>query len=264
MAGQQQVLHQLLGDGRAALGDAALGGVLPHGLGRWPAGRRRGGGRSARPRWRRRPARGGRGSRPGEMLARFSSACSVTIGVPSAARMVEDWAEAGSSASSSRSSQLQRRRTQGDDEQQPSLAHIGRHRRTRVVPPSQHGRPRRPRRSWPDPRHDRPGGPRRPAGRGADDRLLRLRPDRRQPAHRQPHRPDGAAAAGRGRPPGRAAGRRRPPGWSATSAGRSEERNLLDEDTLRSNVASIKDQIAGVLGDPRVRRWSTTTRWTAT
>jgi len=38
-------------------------------------------------------------------------------------------------------------------------------------------------------------------------------------------------------------------GMIGDPGGRSEERNLLDEDTLRANVASIKAQIARVLGD---------------
>ena len=38
-------------------------------------------------------------------------------------------------------------------------------------------------------------------------------------------------------------------GMIGDPGGRSEERNLLDEDTLRANVASIKTQIARVLGD---------------
>jgi tyrosyl-tRNA synthetase len=39
-------------------------------------------------------------------------------------------------------------------------------------------------------------------------------------------------------------------GMVGDPGGRSEERNLLDEDTLRHNVARIKDQIARVLGPP--------------
>ena len=39
-----------------------------------------------------------------------------------------------------------------------------------------------------------------------------------------------------------------PPGWSGDPGGRREERNLLDEATLRANVAAIKEQIAPVLG----------------
>src|SRR3954454_3485479 len=39
-------------------------------------------------------------------------------------------------------------------------------------------------------------------------------------------------------------------GMVGDPGGRSEERNLLDEDTLRANVAAIKGQIARVLGDP--------------
>src|SRR3954454_13323342 len=38
-------------------------------------------------------------------------------------------------------------------------------------------------------------------------------------------------------------------GMVGDPGGRSEERNLLDEDTLRGNVASIKAQIARILGD---------------
>lgn len=38
-------------------------------------------------------------------------------------------------------------------------------------------------------------------------------------------------------------------GMIGDPGGRSEERNLLDEETLRANVAAIKEQIAGVLGD---------------
>src|SRR4051794_29033034 len=38
-------------------------------------------------------------------------------------------------------------------------------------------------------------------------------------------------------------------GMVGDPGGRSEERNLLDEDTLRANVAAIKEQIARVLGD---------------
>jgi tyrosyl-tRNA synthetase len=38
-------------------------------------------------------------------------------------------------------------------------------------------------------------------------------------------------------------------GMVGDPGGRSEERNLLDEDTLRTNVAAIKQQIARVLGD---------------
>src|SRR4051794_19209500 len=38
-------------------------------------------------------------------------------------------------------------------------------------------------------------------------------------------------------------------GMVGDPGGRSEERNLLDEDTLRANVASIKAQIARILGD---------------
>src|SRR5213592_1960218 len=38
-------------------------------------------------------------------------------------------------------------------------------------------------------------------------------------------------------------------GMIGDPGGRSEERNLLDEDTLRTNVAAIKQQIARVLGD---------------
>jgi tyrosyl-tRNA synthetase len=38
-------------------------------------------------------------------------------------------------------------------------------------------------------------------------------------------------------------------GMIGDPGGRSEERNLLDEDTLRANVAAIKTQISGVLGD---------------
>jgi tyrosyl-tRNA synthetase len=37
-------------------------------------------------------------------------------------------------------------------------------------------------------------------------------------------------------------------GMIGDPGGRSEERNLLDDDTLRANVAAIKSQIAGVLG----------------
>src|SRR5262245_63047789 len=37
-------------------------------------------------------------------------------------------------------------------------------------------------------------------------------------------------------------------GMVGDPGGRSEERNLLDEDTLRRNVAAIKQQIAQVLG----------------
>jgi tyrosyl-tRNA synthetase len=38
-------------------------------------------------------------------------------------------------------------------------------------------------------------------------------------------------------------------GMIGDPGGRSEERNLLDEDTLRANVAAIKEQITAVLGD---------------
>src|SRR3954463_6718310 len=39
-------------------------------------------------------------------------------------------------------------------------------------------------------------------------------------------------------------------GMIGDPGGRSEERNLLDEDTLRANVAAIKEQIGRILGDP--------------
>src|SRR3954452_5647263 len=38
-------------------------------------------------------------------------------------------------------------------------------------------------------------------------------------------------------------------GMIGDPSGRSSERNLLDEDSLRANVASIKEQISRVLGD---------------
>ncbi len=111
-----------------------------------------------------------------------------------------------------------------------------------------HGPARRPRGPWPGARHHRPRRPRAPGSPRGRHPLLRLRPDRRQPARRQPHRPAGPAPVPGGRPPADRPGRRGHRAWSATRAGAREERNLLDDDTLARNVAAIKGQIARVLG----------------
>src|SRR6059058_5255602 len=48
-------------------------------------------------------------------------------------------------------------------------------------------------------------------------------------------------------------------GMIGDPGGRSEERNLLDEDTLRANLAAIKEQVGRVLGTPGNGSSSTTT-----
>ena len=68
---------------------------------------------------------------------------------------------------------------------------------------------RRPRGPGPRAGEHRPRRAGRPPRRGPDHALLRLRPDRRQPARRQPHRPARAAPLPGRRPPADRPGRRR-------------------------------------------------------
>ena len=67
------------------------------------------------------------------------------------------------------------------------------------------------------------------------------RPDGAEPPPRQPDRADHAAPLPGRRPPAASRWPAAPPGWSAIPGGRSEERNLLDAETLAANVAAIKD-----------------------
>ena len=93
-----------------------------------------------------------------------------------------------------------------------------------------------------------------PPRRGPGLRLLRLRPDRRQPPHRQPDRPAGAAPAARTPATasiGLAGGAT---GMVGDPSGRSDERNLLDDETLAANTAAISAQIARVVDPDGTRR----------
>ena len=118
---------------------------------------------------------------------------------------------------------------------------------------------RRARRPRPHPRlTDRDGSA--PAWRGPR-RLRRLRSDRRQPPRRAPRRAAVPAPLPAGRAPPVPAGRRRHR-HGRRPGGRSEERNLLDRETLRHNVDRIKAQLERLLdfepGPHPGHGWSTT------
>ena len=84
----------------------------------------------------------------------------------------------------------------------------------------------------------------------ADGALRRLRPERRQPAHRQPRAAAAAAPLPARRAPSRSRSPAARPGMIGDPGGRSEERNLLDGETLGPQHAG--DQGAA-LGLPRLR-----------
>ena len=247
------VLHELLGDGRAALGDLALGGVDLHGPEDGPEvdavvepeplvldgddG----------------VARACRGSRSSVTLARFSSAWS---GDDRRAVGGEDHRGLRPSAGSSASSSAQRRSEHAGATSSATATHgaagaplMPHHGRMASVAPGtapcramhrRDGPARRPRGPWPDPRHAPTGTPsppgwprdRSPLYYGCDPtadslhigNLIGLLVLRRFAD--AGHRPIALA--------GGATGMVGDPG------GRSEERNLLDEATLRANVAAIK------------------------
>ena len=98
-----------------------------------------------------------------------------------------------------------------------------------------------------DPPHHRPRRARGPAGAGQRRDLHRLRSHGGLAARRPPRRPAVPAPLPARRSPAVPARRRAPPGMVGDPGGRSEERNLLDLDTLRHNVECIKRQLSSLL-----------------
>ena len=107
--------------------------------------------------------------------------------------------------------------------------------------------------------------PCRPAWPRADHRLLRVRPDRRQPPHRQPGRPAACCAASRTPATGPIALAGGATGMIGDPSGRSDERNLLDDATLDANLAAhhgASSRGSSTSTGPTQARWSTTATWT--